>query len=351
MVEEQVLELGVTPIENTREKLREFNRLERVDVQPQLAVPTTSDADCGLVAQELCRIAGGGDQLEAAVARAIRKSYDQVYDGQRTGRFHWDQLSKTEKTNAGSLVEIWLARELCLADGVILDFQIAGHEVDCKFSQRHGGWMLPPEVRDHIAMVITADDYLGTWSMGLVRVTPDRVSLATNRDAKTTLNRVGRESIDWLFRDAALPPNVLLQLPAADVVAIMKGTDTGSAVRPSGQKRLDELFRRAEGQLISRTVIETVAQQSDSMKRVRSNGGSRSRLASEGYVLLGHYQAHREIAHRLGLPAAQSGEIVSVRLAPAQDTQAETVIEIAGRRWRRWSPGDDIVEVPTPPHT
>lgn len=348
MEQDSFLDLGVTRVESTRQKIAELARIDAIIKQPQLAVPTTTDDDCATVAAELIQIAGGRASLESAVGRAIRKSYDQVYDGQHTGRFHWAQLSKTEKTNAGSLVEIWLARELGLTDGLTLDFQVAGHDVDCKFSQRDGGWMLPPEVRGHIAMVITADDYRGTWSLGLIRVTPERVSKSTNRDAKATLNQAGRDAINWIFRDAPLPPNTLLQIPAADVVRIMNGAD--GATRWSGQKRLDELFRRAEGHLITRTVIATVAQQEDPMKRVRSNGGSRSRLAQEGYVLLGHYQAHREIAQGLGLPAPNSGEIVSVRLALSDSSDTASCVEFNGHRWRRWRVGDSTTFVPMPSH-
>jgi hypothetical protein len=42
-------------------------------------------------------------------------------------------------------VEIVLARELYLADGTALDYTIAGADVDCKFSHRLGGWMIPPD--------------------------------------------------------------------------------------------------------------------------------------------------------------------------------------------------------------
>jgi len=36
----------------------------------------------------------------------LRETYDQLYDGQRTGRWNPDQLRKTEKTHMGTLVEI-----------------------------------------------------------------------------------------------------------------------------------------------------------------------------------------------------------------------------------------------------
>lgn len=338
-----VLDLSVSPVESIRTKLVELAKLDSTVTQPQLSVPTTCDDNCREVEAELVRKTGSRQALATAVGQAIRLSYDQAYDGQRTGRFHWDQLSKTEKTNAGSLVEIWLARTLQLTDGIHLDFQIAGYEVDCKFSQRSGGWMLPPEVRGHIAMVLTANDYVGRWSLGLIRVTDERVSRTANRDAKSTLNAGGRDAIRWIFQDEVLPPNVLLRIPAHDTVAIM-GRSGGN--RMNGQQRLDQLFRRAEGLVISRNVIATVAQQEDPMKRVRANGGSRSRLAAEGYLLLGHRQSHREIAADLGLPPANSGEIVSIRLTPAQPDRECARVRIADTLWQRWLPGDLVVPVP-----
>lgn len=328
---------------------RELAVLDEHFVQTSIPVATTSDADVGVVAAELTASVGGRDGLRGLVGQAIRRSFDQVYDGQHTGRFHVAQLSKTEKTNTGSLVEIWLARLLGLADGRSLDFCIAGYDVDCKFSYKDGGWMLPPEVIGEIAMLLTADDYYGTWSMGLVRVTPERTRLSQNRDAKTSLTAYGRKDIEWLFRHESLPGNVLLALPAADTIAIMRQEVGGRTT--SGQQRLDELFRRCTGRRISRTVIATVAQQDDFMKRVRSNGGSRSRLVTDGYLLLGHYAKHQRVADALGVPVPLAGEIVSVRVAPCRpDDRDVQSTKIAEQPWRLWRPGDGVTCAPELAH-
>lgn len=359
MTEQGLLEVGVTPVLSATEHARQLAPIDAALRQGELRVTTDADSDCATVLAELDAHAGGNTHVRTAIGRALRRSFDQVYDGQRTGRFHWVQLSKTEKTNVGSLVEIWMARELLLSDGTDLDFQIAGHDVDCKFSQRPGGWMLPPEVMGHLALLICADDYTGTFQCGIVRVTPERINKGTNRDSKSTLNQAGREAIRWICRDEPLPENTLLRIPPGDAVAIM-GTPQH---RPSGQQRLDELFRRAVGRRITRTVIATVAQQEDPMKRVRSNGGSRSRLAHEGYLLLGHYRSHRRIAEQLHLPIPASGEIVSVRITPAgppTDDSAgafgnadhtEPTVVIDGELWRRWRPGDPVQAVPEVHHT
>ena len=331
-------------------------KLDQAFAQGPIPLPTTSDDDVGIVESELCEMAGGRANLMRLCGQAIRKSFDQVYDGQHTGRFHADQLSKTEKTNTGSLVEIWLARQLNLPDGDALDFCIAGFDVDCKFSFRDGGWMLPPEIIGGIAMLVTADDYAGTWSLGLLRITAERTRQSRNRDAKTSLDARGRDAIRWVFRNAQLPENVLLRLPAQDALAIMQAHRPGQ--RSTGQQRLDELFRRSTGRRISRSAIATVAQQDDFMKRVRSNGGSRTRLAKEGYLLLGHYSNHRDVAAALHVPEPEAGEIVSVRVTPCDDRCAQQQtnrlahrsVDIGGRRWHVWAPGDIVVTTPDLAH-
>jgi len=79
-----------------------------------------------------------------------------LLDGQHTGRYRWDQLYKTEKTHFGTLVEINLQREFGFADGVAMDFAICGIDVDCKYSQDRGEWMIPPEALGQII--------LGLWA-------------------------------------------------------------------------------------------------------------------------------------------------------------------------------------------
>ena len=58
------------------------------------------DRDLAAVAAELRRLDGDGSRMAAA----IRGALDMLLDGQHTGRYRWDQLHKTEKTHAGTLV-------------------------------------------------------------------------------------------------------------------------------------------------------------------------------------------------------------------------------------------------------
>lgn len=263
------------------------------------------------------------------MARVFRATFDQIYDGQRTGRYRLDQLFKTEKTHFGTLAEINLQRELELADGNVLDFLVAGQEVDCKYSHT-GAWMLPIESFEQIVLVTQADDHASTWSAGVVRVTKENRRSSENRDRKTGLNKHGRDQILWLHREAPMQPNVLLELDEAVVSQIMGWR--------SGQARVNELFRRAVNRRVSRNIIATVAQQDDYMKRVRENGGARGELRPEGYLILGgDYRAQRDLATALGAVTPGPGEMVSVQVVPAPPGQG---VEISGTWWRMARDGE-----------
>ncbi len=273
--------------------------------------------------------------------RVLRDTLDQLYDGQRTGRYRFDQLFKTEKTHCGTLIEINLHREFKFQDGIRLDYNIAGAEVDCKYSQTLGGWMIPPEAHGDLCLLVWADDAESRWSMGLVRATLSHLNTGGNRDRKATLNRKGRAAITWLFDHAPLPINVLLQLEPETVRRIM--------IKPSGQARINELFRSATGRIIGRGVVATVAQQPDYMKRVRANGGARTALKPEGIIILGQYSSHAAVARSLGVPVPGPGDSVSVRLAPAAGPR-DGVAEIGGRFWRVARPADPPVAAPELPN-
>jgi hypothetical protein len=284
------------------------------------------------------------DPDQSLLARAIREAFDLLLDGQHTGRYRWDQLHKTEKTHAGTLVEIGIQRKLGLADGGTLDYSIAGAEVDCKFSHRSGGWMIPPEAEDRLLLLVQASDADGTWSAGLVRAREEYLRQAGNRDLKRTLNDVGRGAIEWLTWGAPLPENALLRLPDRDVEAIFGW--------PKGQQRVNELFRRALGRRISRAVVATVARQDDPMKRVRDNGGARGQLRGEGIVIFGDYAAHQMLAAALGLPPPGPGEFVSARLARRGEDEASRharCVMIGGCEWVLAGPDEPPTEAPLLP--
>lgn len=274
------------------------------------------------------------DPDKTRLSRVFRETFDQLYDGQRTGRFRWDQLFKTEKTHYGTLIEINLRRAFAdvLSDGVILDFQIAGLEIDCKYSFKFGGWMVPPEAEGRLLLVATASDERSEWALGVVRALPSNLSNGSNRDGKRTLTREARHSITWIGFGEPLPPNVLLQV-TPETQALIFG-------HKSGQKRLNELFRQVLNRRIGRNTVATVAQQDDYMKRARANGGSRTALAPEGIVIIGgDYESHRTTARQLGGAVPEPGEFVSLRLVPAEESDPFWT-ELDGRRWRIGNPGE-----------
>lgn len=281
------------------------------------------------------------DPTGERTAGVIRRTIDQLYDGQHTGRYRWDQLYKTEKTHCGTLLEINLQREFQFPDGAIMDFRMDGIEVDCKYSQRVGGWMIPPEARGHICIVISAFDNADPgWSLGVVRASSEWLNAGGNRDLKSTFNDSGRAAIDWIWREKKLPSNVLLQLPEKAVSRLM-------GLR-SGNQRIAELFRVAQGMIVRRAVVATVAQQEDYMKRVRANGGARSILRKEGIIILGQYEAHAEIARSLGISVPEKGDSISIRVFPSRSGGPGTA-NIAGTHWRVAEPNDPTVEAPELP--
>ncbi|MDV7102050.1 NaeI family type II restriction endonuclease [Gordonia amicalis] len=282
------------------------------------------------VAQEIRRL----DPSGARWAAVVRHTYDMIYNGQETGRYRWDQLMKTEKTHFGTLFEINAQREFGFDGGDATDYRIAGHQVDAKWSQKMGAWMLPPEVFGELALVATGDDSRSTWSLGLVRVTEEARRTGHNRDKKSQLNDVGRKRITWLWRDAELRPNVLLQLPRATVDHIFD--------HRSGAERTNRLFVAAEGRICHRNAVATVSRQLDAQRRVRYDkrsprNGARSALQPDGYIILsGMY--HRELACDLDVPVPLQDEYVSVRVVPDR-----LGVRIGDGRWRRAQAGEKTV--------
>jgi hypothetical protein len=298
---------------------------------PQIA---TDDAELEAVAAELATADPDGGKI----ARALRRTFDMLLDGQHTGRYRWEQLAKTEKTHFGTLAEINMQRAFGFNDGKVMDFAIRGIDVDCKFSQDPADWMIPPEAMGHVILGLWASDNIGRWSLGLIRATEEVLtSAAGNRDKKRWLSPVGKGVVLWLYKNRQLPDNALLRIPPRDVERIF-------ACSKHGSKRVDMLFRLAQRRIISRTVVATVAQQEDYMKRVRGNGGSRSSLRPEGIVIFGHYDSHRHVAAqlRLPVPAPGSGESVSARLArfAARHEDAPSVTLNDGARWVAALPDD-----------
>lgn len=251
------------------------------------------------------------DDLEAIFGSVLRQSIDEVLDGSRTGRFDIQDpaVGKTERTYLGTKVEIVTRATFELAKGMRMDYTIAGHDIDAKFSLG-GVWQIPTEAMGHLCLLMAADDARGTFKVGVVRISANLLNAGNNKDGKKTLSGVGRAAIEWLVPAGRLPTNQLLELPEGDRRAIF-------ALR-SGQQRVTELLRRFRGRIVKRNTASTVACQRDPMKRCRD---ARRPLAAEGILVLGHQNDSPRIAAELGLPVPDKGEFVSARIvrAPAKD--------------------------------
>jgi hypothetical protein len=136
----------------------------------------------------------------------------------------------------------------------------------------------------------------------------------------------------------------LLHLPDEDREAILGARSTRG--NQHGQARVNELFRRVQGRIIRRAVLETVAQQDDPMKRVRGNGGARDRLRAEGIVILGHQDRDPTVAAALALPVPRKGEFVAARLTQAHAMEGRPTVDIDGTTWAVAGPDDPIVAAP-----
>ncbi len=238
--------------------------------------------------------------LLGVVGRAVRKSFDEVIDGPRTGRYRIEQLEKTEKTYIGTKVEIVLRTELGLERGQLLDNLIMGHEVDTKFTVG-STWMIPREAQNQLCLLVTGDDNRGSCAMGLLRMVPEVLTNGENQDGKKSVSAFGKSQMTMLAF-GPMPRNFMLGLSDSARSAIMSA--------PSGRQAIWALFRNATGQLIPRAVIEQVAQQKDSAKRARE---AKAVLAAEGIkVLCATYMEDRVEFLRYGFTQFNDDDWLSV---------------------------------------
>ncbi|KUL31448.1 NaeI family type II restriction endonuclease [Actinoplanes awajinensis] len=297
------------------------------------------DPEIWAVREAILALDRAGDRM----GYAIREALDQIYDGQRTGRWDYTQLHKTEKTHVGTLVEIWLQREFEFADGEELDYRIAGVDVDCKWSLNLYDWEIPQEMYsrgDKIALVIWANEYTARWAAGLIRISEQVLRPpGRQRDGKRRLNDRGRDRILWIHPGADLVKNTLLHINDPGKLELI-------AYAAKGQTAVTNLFRELTGELVNRATVFTAAQQVDSGKRVRD---ARTKLAPEGIVIFGHYAPHPQMADDLELPRPTLGRFISARLHPWSPGDGEPYTEIDGGRWRRARPDDPVVQAPKLP--
>ncbi|MFI0238983.1 NaeI family type II restriction endonuclease [Streptomyces sp. NPDC016845] len=291
------------------------------------ALSSIEDSDVARVAQWFMARWNRAD-LEARFSRIFRQSFDEVLDGQRTGRYDVKDLEKTEKTYLGTKVEIICRSDFGLPRGERMDYRIDGVEADAKFSL-DGRWMIPREATGHVCLLMAANDANSTFSVGLVKIRPEILTASGNQDGKKNISKAGRRSISWLYEGGRLSQNLLLQLEPEVRRSVM-------AV-PPGQNRVDQLFRRVQGSIVDRNAVVTVAKQLDAPKRVRD---ARSRLADEGVVILGAQNESPRIAEALDLPVPEKGTWVAVRLVPAPAVTDRRTVVVGGECYATAEPGE-----------
>jgi len=261
---------------------------------------------------------------------AIRQSFDEVFDGQRTGRYTLSQMSKVEKTYIGTKIEIVVQAEFGLQRGQRMDYLVDGEDVDAKWSMKSGGCMIPTEAVGELCLCMTADDAKSIFSVGIVRADVANLRTSKNKDQKRRLNPEGMDAMSWLAKDVELAENLLLHLDD-EVRSSILDFDL------SGQKRVNQLFRQVHGKLVRREVVLTVAQQDDGPKRVRD---ARKHLQPEGIVILGHQGSHPKIAQDLGLQTPPKGSWIAVQVVPAIGLDPD-IAQIEDQAWRRRPPGHE----------
>ncbi|MEV7830413.1 NaeI family type II restriction endonuclease [Streptomyces subrutilus] len=285
----------------------------------------------------------GRGSLAGRFGQVFRRSVDEILDGRRTRRYDFldEKVANVERSYLGAKAEILAREEFDFGHGVDLDYLIAGHEVDAKFSAT-GDWMIAPKNVGKICLVMQASEDTSRFSVGVVRAQPDLLRPKATRDSKRSFRAAAKVSIRWLVREAEYPRNQLMELRRADVNAV----NAIFASSSSGQKRVNELFRRLQQTLVNRTTVQTVASQEDSSKRVRD---ARLDLRDEGILILGYQRQHREIAKALGLPGISQGEWASVRVCPAEVGDIQPVFRLGGVEYRMAGPDDQPHKAPELP--
>lgn len=275
---------------------------------PQLAFPAPGDVAAGKVAAALDSIAKSRELIREGISQAV----DEIVDPVRSGRWELDQLDQPEKTVIGIRVENILRMALELKRGTRLDLEIAGTEVDVKFSLSEG-WMIPPEAVGEICLLTSYRDSDGTVSAGLLRTSDSVLNHGANRDGKRTVRAAAKADIEWLVRD---------EVPDQSLVGFMKGLPdslrgliTDHSV--GAQERLNRLFAARKAVPIPEIAVEAIAQHKDWTRRLRPDARNPKGPAQRGYeVLRQSSPTDRQELKRRGLPPLKRGYCVALAVRP-----------------------------------
>lgn len=254
------------------------------------------------IAEAFEAAAPSGVGLRTTVAQLIRQAIDEVIDAPRTGRLVLSECEKTEKTYLGTKIEILLRSALRLPKGKVLDLLVNGREVDIKHTIGRS-WMIPREAIGQVCLLISENERLATYKLGLAVCRPENLRTSANRDGKLSLSAVGLNRVRWMAFDERYPPNIWQRMPV-EVLETIRFARRGTP-------RVAALFRCFQRRPIPRSAITAVAPQLDPLKRVRANGGARDVLRPEGIAILwGKYD--RALIAELRLGPLYPDEFISV---------------------------------------
>ena len=273
-------------------------------VSGEIAINDMREQDEALVTSlenKLLKLTGGPERFEREFCKMLRNSIDSVIDANHTGRLRLSEIEKTEKTYLGTKIEIRLRHLLRATKGDILDLKIDGTEVDIKNTVA-SQWTIPPEAIGHPCILIRSNETKALCSVGLLVIREVFLNPGKNRDQKKTISKAGMSHVRWILQDTPYPQNFWEFIEPAIHKAITSPR--------GGTARLAELFRLVQKRPISRTIVESVAQQKDSLKRLRKNGGARDQLAREGIAIFWG-KNDRDLIDRLGLPFCSTDEFVA----------------------------------------
>lgn len=246
------------------------------------------------VSNEIIRRLPKGTTPENLFASLVRKAIDEVLM-LHPKRYSIRQLDAPEQTYIGTRVEILVKEALDLATGQHADANIAGHEVDIKWSKTLG-WMIGPENIGTICLGIGADRQQSTVSAGLF--VPHKELLGSqNRDRKFSIGGPFRNRhVRWIVREAPLPPNFIEQLDPRIREEIMAGS--------SAQERMRKLAHLVSEKPIPRSALQFVSlNKADFMRRIREDTLSRNPPLGEMVCLSWKYR--KKELKRLGITASR----------------------------------------------
>lgn len=145
--------------------------------------------------------------LEARYRTLINKALHYVIDRENTGREHFHEVSKVEKTIVGMKIEKYAEHAFGWERGVKLDHYIA--ELETEFDSKvtiGSNWMIPREAVGEICLLIRVDVSRRRFHVGLIRADEAHLTSGSNQDKKRSISALGKQQIEWLIESATLIP-------------------------------------------------------------------------------------------------------------------------------------------------